>query len=136
MTKPFLPRELVARVRNLSRRLSLPRSSRRGETPDGKDLLRFDGWKMDLARRSLTSSKGLEVNLTRAEFDLLTALVNSAGHVLSRDHLLDAIGSQFWTPVDRTVDVLVSRLRRKMEGGSEIPHHYFDHPRLRLQIRA
>jgi two-component system torCAD operon response regulator TorR len=121
VTKPFLPRELVARVRNLSRRLSLPRGSRRGDALNGKEVRAFDGWQMDLARRTLTDGAGREINLTRAEFDLLTALVNSAGRVLSRDHLLDAIGSQFWTPVDRTVDVLVSRLRRKMEADPKSP---------------
>jgi two-component system torCAD operon response regulator TorR len=100
VTKPFFPRELVARVKNLLRRLSMPRGGRR---TDGVD------------------PTGREVNLTRAEFDLLTALVNSAGRVLSRDQLLDAIGSQFWTPVDRTIDVLVSRLRRKMETDPKAP---------------
>ncbi len=121
VTKPFFPRELVARVKNLLRRLSPPRGGRRAEGAAGRDLRRFDGWEMDLAKRSLVDSAGREVNLTRAEFDLLTALVNSAGRVLSRDQLLDAIGSQFWTPVDRTIDVLVSRLRRKMEADPKSP---------------
>ena len=121
VTKPFFPRELVARVKNLLRRLSMPRGGRRTDGVNGYDLRRFDGWEMDLAKRSLTDPTGREVNLTRAEFDLLTALVNSAGRVLSRDQLLDAIGSQFWTPVDRTIDVLVSRLRRKMETDPKAP---------------
>lgn len=122
VTKPFFPRELVARVKNLLRRLSGPRvGGRRTDGPPGSEVRHFDGWSMDLARRSLTNAQGEEVNLTRAEFDLLTALVNSAGRVLSRDQLLDAIGSQFWTPVDRTIDVLVSRLRRKMENDPKSP---------------
>ena len=122
VTKPFFPRELVARVKNLLRRLSGPRTAgRRMEGPPGSEVRRFDGWEMDLAKRSLVNPHGAEVSLTRAEFDLLTALVNSAGRVLSRDQLLDAIGSQFWTPVDRTIDVLVSRLRRKMESDPKSP---------------
>jgi len=121
ITKPFFPRELVVRVKNLLRRLNQPRSGRRADGPPGADMRRFEGWEMDLAKRSLLNDKGEEVNLTRAEFDLLTALVNSAGRVLSRDQLLDAIGSQFWTPVDRTIDVLVSRLRRKMEADPRSP---------------
>jgi two-component system, OmpR family, torCAD operon response regulator TorR len=121
VTKPFFPRELVARVKNLLRRLNPPRSGRRTDSHNGRDVRRFDGWEMDLAKRTLLDGAGQEVNLTRAEFDLLTALVNSAGRVLSRDQLLDAIGSQFWTPVDRTIDVLVSRLRRKMEADPKSP---------------
>ncbi len=122
VTKPFFPRELVARVKNLLRRLSGPRTAgRRMEGPPGSEVRHFDGWEMDLAKRSLINPQGVEISLTRAEFDLLTALVNSAGRVLSRDQLLDAIGSQFWTPVDRTIDVLVSRLRRKMETDPKSP---------------
>jgi two-component system torCAD operon response regulator TorR len=121
VTKPFFPRELVARVKNLLRRLNMPRAGRRVDGPPGSEVRHFDGWEMDLAKRSLVDPQGQEVNLTRAEFDLLTALVNSAGRVLSRDQLLDAIGSQFWTPVDRTIDVLVSRLRRKMEADPKSP---------------
>lgn len=120
LTKPFFPRELSARVKNLLRRMN----ARGGRWQDGagvSEIRRFEGWEMDLAKRRLTDPKGREVNLTRAEFDLLTALVNSAGRVLSRDRLLDAIGSQFWTPVDRTVDVLISRLRRKMEVTPRAP---------------
>lgn len=120
VTKPFFPRELVARVKNLLRRLAPARGTRR-EAGAGREIRQFDGWVMDLARRSLTNAQGREISLTRAEFDLLTALVNSAGRVLSRDQLLDAIGSQFWTPVDRTIDVLVSRLRRKMEIDPKSP---------------
>jgi two-component system torCAD operon response regulator TorR len=121
VTKPFFPRELVVRVKNLLRRLNVPRAGRRTDGPPGSELRHFDGWEMDLAKRALLNPQGGEVNLTRAEFDLLTALVNSAGRVLSRDQLLDAIGSQFWTPVDRTIDVLVSRLRRKMEADPKSP---------------
>lgn len=121
VTKPFFPRELVARVKNLLRRLTQPRASCRADRAFGSELRRFDGWEMDAARRILVNPKGEEVSLTRAEFDLLTALVNSAGRVLSRDQLLDAIGSQFWTPVDRTIDVLVSRLRRKIEANPKSP---------------
>lgn len=120
VTKPFFPRELVARVKNLLRRLAPARGTRR-DPAAGREVRRFDGWAMDLARRTLTNPQEREIGLTRAEFDLLTALVNSAGRVLSRDQLLDAIGSQFWTPVDRTIDVLVSRLRRKMEVDPKSP---------------
>ena len=121
ITKPFFPRELVVRVKNLLRRLNMPRAARRMEGPPGSEIRHFDGWEMHLTKRSLVNPKGEEVNLTRAEFDLLTALVNSAGRVLSREQLLDAIGSQYWTPVDRTIDVLISRLRRKMEADPKMP---------------
>ncbi|MBP2303186.1 two-component system torCAD operon response regulator TorR [Azospirillum picis] len=107
VTKPFSPRELLARVRTVLRRSS--DSSRVGQQRQ------FAGWTVDLTQRSLTSPRGEEVRLTRGEFDLLAALLRHPGQVLSRDVLLDAVSHRDVGPNDRTVDVLVARLRRKIE---------------------
>lgn len=116
VTKPFSPRELLARVRTVLRR-----SPDVGQGGRGGQLRRFAGWTIDLAQRSLTSPRGEEVRLTRGEFDLLAALVRHPGLVLSRDALLDAVSHRDVGPNDRTIDVLIARLRRKIESDPADP---------------
>ena len=114
LVKPFNPRELTARVRNVLRR-----RAPRHET--GNDLLRLGDWLIDIERRLVRSTTGRDVSLTRAEFDLATALAKARGRVLSRDQLLDAVDSASRDPADRTIDVLVSRLRAKLEASPRRP---------------
>ena len=121
ITKPFYPRELIARVKGLLRRMAMSRPARRGDSMGGGEFRYFNGWQMDLTKRTLINPHGEETDLTRAEFDLLITLVSNAGRVMAREELLEAIGSMHWTPVDRTVDVLVSRLRKKMESDPKSP---------------
>lgn len=115
ITKPPNPRELLARARNLLRRTH-PTKMRRAEGA----VRRFGGWTMDLARRRLIGPDGQEVRVTRGEFELLALLVRSGGRVVTRDQLIDAVSGTDRNPNHRTIDVLVSRLRRKMqdEGGA------------------
>ncbi|MBC8269869.1 MAG: response regulator transcription factor [Rhodospirillaceae bacterium] len=107
LTKPFDPRELVLRVRNV-----LKRTGERGH--EENLVFDFDGWKMDMRARTLTGPDKTEVPLTSGEFNLLAALIKSAGRVLSRDYLLDAIARNDEPPSDRMIDVFVSRLRKKI----------------------
>lgn len=111
ITKPPNPRELLARARNLLRRTH-PSKMRRAEGT----VRRFGGWTMDLARRRLIDPTSREVRVTRGEFELLALLVRSGGRVVTRDQLIDAVSGTDRNPNDRTIDVLVSRLRRKMGG--------------------
>lgn len=117
ITKPFNPRELLARVRALVRRL------RAGETvaAEPAGLLRFEGWTLDLSGRSLCNVAGQEVHLTRAEFDLLATLASRLGRVQTRDQLLDAVAGRGADPFDRTIDVLIGRVRRKIESDPKTP---------------
>ncbi|MBY0431777.1 MAG: response regulator transcription factor, partial [Rhodospirillales bacterium] len=115
VTKPFVPRELLARVRTILRRLTAK------PVEDDAQIFRFDGWEMNLAQRRLARADGTEIHLTRAEFDLLAVLASRAGRVQTRDQLLEAVSSRDWAPVDRTVDVLISRLRRKIEADPRAP---------------
>ncbi|KZL05580.1 response regulator [Pseudovibrio sp. Ad26] len=115
--KPFNPRELLARSKNLLRRV------RAGRVPAAVDerVLSFSGWVLDLDKRGLQSPKGEDVRLTRGEFELLSALVENKGRVLTRDNLLDHLNHREWDPSDRTVDVLIGRLRRKIELNPKDP---------------
>ncbi len=118
LSKPFGTRELIARVRALLRRSAAePREQQRG-----KGLIRFDGWTVALARRELLSPTDASVELTGAEFDLLTSLIDYAGRVVARERLIELSRTRIGDSSDRSIDVLVSRLRRKLSiAGHEAP---------------
>ena len=116
VTKPFNPRELSARVRNI-----LARADRSGSRQGPEDLVRFGEWVLDLGRYTLRDGGGNSVPLTRAEFDVLKALLLASGRAVTREMLLDAIRPKNPEGSDRAIDVLVSRLRRKLEGGDGRP---------------
>lgn len=115
VAKPFSARELIARVRAVLRRPPLDRRS--GEREDG--LIRFEGWTVSLPRRSLTSPTGAGVELTGAEFDLLVVLLDHAGRVIARERLIELSRTRLGDSSDRSVDVLVSRLRRKLSSAGQ-----------------
>jgi two-component system OmpR family response regulator len=119
LPKPFNPRELLARIRAVLRRSS-------GEAPEpaeaaGGGLRVFEGWSLDLAKRELRAPDGTLVPLTAGEYDLLAAIVERPGKVLSRDQLLDLTRGRDAAPFDRSVDVQISRLRRKLEPDPKEP---------------
>jgi two-component system OmpR family response regulator len=118
VTKPFDLRELVARVKAVLRRLT-------PETPvltvASAEKLRFAGWQLDTAARSLRNPQGEEVTLTGGEFDLLQAFARHPGRVLSRDFLLEQTRGREAAPFDRTIDVQVGRLRKKIEADADDP---------------
>ena len=118
LPKPFHLRELLARVKSVLRRVS-SRTAERAPAPRSK--ARFAGWNLDLSSRELYSPTGNEVRLTTGEFDLLAAFVNNANQVLTRDQLLDLARNREAGPFDRTIDVQVGRLRRKLEDDPQRP---------------
>ena len=112
--KPFNPRELVARIKAVLRRTG----ERRAETPaSAAGSYRFDGFRVDPGRRSVEAEDGSEVELTGAEFDLLLIFLERPGRVLSRDVLIDLLHGRSLDAFDRSVDVTMSRLRRKFGDG-------------------
>lgn len=117
LPKPFNPRELLARIKAVLRR-----GSGNGERIDssGKKLT-FEGWTIDIDKRNLTAPDGVLVSLTAGEFDLLVALAERPQRVLSRDQLLDLTRGREAGPFDRSVDVQLSRLRRKVESDPKDP---------------
>jgi two-component system OmpR family response regulator len=118
LPKPFHLRELLARVKAVLRRAH----DRTADMPQTtRSRARFAGWNLDLSSRELLSPSGEEVRLTTGEFDLLSAFVNNANQVLSRDRLLDLARNREAGPFDRTIDVQVGRLRRKLEDDPQNP---------------
>ncbi|MFG1358749.1 response regulator [Xanthobacter pseudotagetidis] len=109
--KPFNPRELVARIRAVLRRTAGAEAERK---PAEVRAFRFAGFRAEPQTRTVTDPAGAEVPLTGAEFDLLMAFLERPGRILSRDQLLDITRGREAGPFDRSVDVLVSRLRRKL----------------------
>lgn len=112
VVKPFAPRELLARVRALLRRAS------RWEPQLPVRRYGFGGFVVDLDARQLSGEHGGAVALTSAEFELLSCFVQRPRRVLSRDQILDWIHGRSADPFDRSVDILVSRLRRKLDAAS------------------
>ena len=125
VTKPFDLRELLARIKAVLRRI-VPDDVAKSETATSSAplpcKLHFAGWELDTAARCLTNPLGADVALTSGEFDLLRAFAEHAGRVLSRDFLLGQTRGREAGPFDRTIDVQVGRLRKKIELDAENPH--------------
>lgn len=116
VTKPFSARELTARIRALLRRNAY--------APEERDLskvLRFNGWRLDPLRRQLHDPSNARVSTTTHEFDLLLAFCRNAGRVLSREELLGVTHAGLAGPIERSVDVHVSRIRQKIEKDARDP---------------
>jgi DNA-binding response OmpR family regulator len=121
IAKPFLMREVIARVRAVLRRyVSGEANSAEQPQCDGTRLA-FDGWTMDMRRREVRDPSGKGCELTTGEFNLLAIFVQRPGRVLSRDELMDLLKGHDWTPMDRSIDGLVARLRKKIEPENEVP---------------
>lgn len=118
LMKSANPRELLARVRAVLRRTN---SHGTGVPGDQKRILEFAGWRLDVTHRQLLSAKNALVPLRSGEFDLLLAFAERPRRVLSRDQLLDLSRGRSASPFDRSIDVQVSRLRRKIEPDPKTP---------------
>jgi len=117
VSKPFNPRELVARVRAVLRRTREAHSVRR---PMPRETYAFAGWSLDASSRRLLDPDGREVELTGGEFALLVAFATHPQRVLNREQLLDWTRGRDATPFDRTVDVQLSRLRRRLGASGDL----------------
>ena len=116
VTKPFELRELLARVRSVLRRVRAPQPAALSGTS-----IEFSGFVLDLRRRALADPAGIEVALTTGEFDLLKVLVEHADRVLTRDQIMGYLHGRDAGPFDRSIDVQVGRLRRKLETDPSRP---------------
>jgi DNA-binding response OmpR family regulator len=119
VTKPFSPRELLARIRAVLRRYRMPALTPTRD--EHRRAYRFAGWELNLRTRRLTGPDGRTVELSNQEFNLLAALCSSPQRVLSRDQLLDLSRLHGAEVYDRTIDVQILRLRRKVETNPSQP---------------
>ncbi|MCH2497054.1 MAG: response regulator [Erythrobacter sp.] len=117
VTKPFEPRELVARIRSVLRRAERPAAP----ATDDELLYEFEGWQLDPLKHRLTDPDGALVPLSTAEFRMLRAFCDHPRQVLDRDRLLDMVQGREAHLFDRAVDNQISRLRRKIEADSRDP---------------
>lgn len=124
VTKPFHLRELLARVRSVLRRRDMVREDSQGHrVPDEKTAttVRFGECVLDLDTRQLVRASGEEIHLSNGEFELLSAFLDNPKRVLSRDQLLDLARGRQAALYDRSIDVQVGRLRRKLENNPQQP---------------
>ncbi|MEK1897443.1 MAG: response regulator [Rhizobium sp.] len=120
IAKPFHLRELLARLRTVLRRRTASDTGARQEV-NGEGSFSFDGWRLDIFRRKLTSPAGDDVSLTTGEFDMLVIFVKNHGRVLSRETLMDLTRSRNLEAFDRTIDAQIVRLRKKIENDPKDP---------------
>lgn len=113
LAKPFELRELLARIRTIQRRAKIE------APPDGK--IAFAGWVLDPASQLVKSEAGETLHLTQAEFRILALLTRSPGVAVPRDDLMTAAAGRDWDPLDRSVDVHVSNLRKKLDLAPDLP---------------
>ncbi len=123
VAKPFHLREVLARIRTVLRRGRTAVASAPAEaaSTDAREVLVFQGWRLDLVRRELRRAGGELVPLTTGEFELLRAFAGHPNRVLARDQLMTLVKGQEWAAFDRSVDAQVVRLRRKIEADPAHP---------------
>lgn len=118
LSKPFNPRELLARIKSVLRRTrSLPDNLQ----PEAVGFYRFAGWTLDSATRNLTAPDGVVIPLSGTEFRLLRIFLDHPNRVLTRDQLIDLMLSRDAAPFDRAIDVQVSRLRHRLREDAKEP---------------
>ena len=115
VAKPFDLRELLARVKSVLRRAQAPAAGATQQT------VKVGGFSLDLSAHRLLDERGAEVPLTSMEFDLLRVFVGHPNQVLSRDQLLNLTRNRDWEPFDRSIDIRIARLRRKLEPDPDKP---------------
>ncbi len=114
LTKPFDPRELLARIKSVLRRTGRA-SQLKKPAPGKQELVRFGPCVLNTASHQLFGPEGEEITITSMEYDLLQAFATHPNRVLSRDQLLNLAHNRDWEPFDRSIDIRVTRLRKKVE---------------------
>jgi len=124
ITKPFHARELIARVGSVLRRYQ--RSNQKPPTRSkllDRKIATFSGWRVDLIGGRLTSPEGRTVSLTTFEFQVLTIFIEHANQTLSRDQIMESASSREWFPNDRSLDVLIGKIRKKLNDKPRNPEY-------------
>lgn len=122
IVKPFNVREVLARIRAVLRRYEPPQSAKPAAgVASTHERFRVGGWILDITARTLSGDDGGTIDLTTAEFNLLELFVRRPARVLSRDTIMDLLKGHSWSPLDRSIDTLIGRLRKKVEPDAEAP---------------
>jgi two-component system OmpR family response regulator len=121
LSKPFNPRELLARIKAILRRSSGAAGSMEQKTKKNSRVFNFSGWSLNRVERRLYSPDQVEISLSTGEYNLLLAFLERPHQVLSRDHLLDLTRNRPAGPYDRSIDIQISRLRHKIEEDHKSP---------------
>ena len=129
ISEPFQLREVLARVRAVLRRYAPDRGAQWRTLPRRTSAMPSRTWMLDVTSRELTRGAGKPLELTTAEFNLLEIFLKRPHRVLSRDNIMDLLKGHDWSPLDRSIDALVGRLRKKIEPDA-------DHPRLIKTVRG
>jgi len=122
VTKPYNPRELTVRVRNLLERVkyrSNPGNSNFGDVKTAQ----FGDWTLFTGKRVLRNKAGDQARLTEGEFQLISTLIQHAGTVLNRDQIMNHMKHRDWFPTDRTIDVMIARIRKKLGDDRTNPKY-------------
>lgn len=119
VSKPFEPRELVARIHTVLRRVTHPQDG--GVAVAHSDVVHFDGWVLHREDRTLVSPAGLTVALSNAEFRLLSTFLQTPRRLFSRDQLVEQARGRSMEVFERSIDLLVSRLRQKLSDDPDAP---------------
>ena len=121
VTKPFEPRELLARIKSVLRRLESAGPAAAGPSVAADGRMPFGACSLDMDARQLFDENGEEITITSMEYDLLKAFADHPNKVLSRDQLLNLAHNRDWEPFDRSIDIRITRLRRKIEPDPAKP---------------
>jgi DNA-binding response OmpR family regulator len=121
IAKPFHLREVLARVKSVLRRRKPTPEPDASHQTQYDDVIRFDGWLLDIGRRQLASPKGDAIPLTTGEFDLLATLAKHPGRIFGRETLMDLTRGRTWEAYDRAIDAQIARLRKKVEDDPKNP---------------
>ena len=116
ITKPFEEKELLARIHSVIRRAKLDTYHQTTNT-----IARFAGWELNLINQTLRSPEGKPVDITNSEYKLLSALVRRPNVAVSRDEILNMISGRQWSPLDRSADMAIAKLRKKIEQNPKKP---------------
>lgn len=116
ITKPFEAKELIARINTVLRRSQIPTA-----VDTNNKLAKFAGWSLNFIKQTLSSPEGHNVPITSTEYILLSKLINQSNHTIRREDILSILSGREWSPLDRSADMAISKLRKKIEKNPRKP---------------
>lgn len=116
ITKPFEEKELIARIQSVLRR-----SKKSTAVKTNNKLAKFSGWSLNFLKQTLSSPEGKNVEITSTEYTLLSKLISRSNNTIKREEILNILSGREWSPLDRSADMAISKLRKKIEKNPRKP---------------